>query len=124
MLMPRLVTLTEVQPIIGLENKKMLDIVGFDTLELEAAKIIRDRTGIVLPDSAASRPADLDWVITPAAWIIQWLTTPRLPIVTEESRRLWQRQYDDALAMLRLHVVTPTTSTGAAHIGIIDGLED
>lgn len=93
-----LVTFDEVKPFIqsGL-HATLQNNMYFQTYEDAAAIIIRDRTGIEIPDDAEDAP---DWVITPAAWIIQKLASARMPSKSDEFTKALETNYGIAMKIL------------------------
>lgn len=120
-----LVALEEIETMIFSAIAKSLREAGkFAAIEAEAAKIIRDMTGLAIPESVSERPQSADWVIAPSAWIIQWMASHGVTD-SEFLERRFETQYKDALKILKAHPLQELTDTGAvktARSGIIEGL--
>ncbi len=96
-----LVAHEEVRPLIPVAVHGILDQAGvFDALEREAAKIVRDKTGIDLPAEPTSRLATMDWVLLPMSWLIAYLASNQVSNLSDESRQHFIGLYDEAVEAL------------------------
>jgi len=123
----RMATLVAQEEIAGMVSDAIyqaLNVTGvYDRVEAEAAKLIRDESGITLPVSSAERPATYDWCVKPAAWIIQWFAADSLTSLSPETEQNWQQRYVEALRIIRNHRMQSSSQPGtSAYIGTIRGL--
>lgn len=120
--MPILVTHAEVRPLLPVSVHGILDQAGtFDALEKEAAKMIRNKSGIDLPADPAQRLATMDWVLLPMAWLIGFLASQQVSSLTDESRAHFRALYDDAQEMLATRHASSDDGT-ASRFGTIQDL--
>lgn len=75
----------------------------FNHLEPEAAILIRDMTGIAIPDDTDDTP---DWLHLPAAYIIQYLAAPQISELTDTTRAAIEKAYLNAISILDRHPQT------------------
>lgn len=106
------VTLEEIAPLISVGVLKALtaDSAKFETAESQAAIIIRDITGLAIPDD--ERPATADWVVTPAAWIIQFLAANLVTGASPELERRYESQWRGAHKILENHPLEKRGDSG------------
>ena len=74
----------------------------FTFFENNAAKIVRDETGVAIPAAVADRP---DWVIIPMAHLITKLFAARMSGASEQMMALIESNFKWALNELKTHVV-------------------
>ena len=100
------VELSDIKPFISSSMYNALDTVltgttkYFTPIEEEAAKLIRDKTGRDIPATTADAP---DWIIVPAAYIIQKLAKRLLTEISLEYNQQIDADYELALKMLAEH---------------------
>jgi hypothetical protein len=106
------VELSQVENLINENIKKKLQAAPavFAQIENEAAIIIRDTLNIEIPEDAAD--AD-DFVVVPAAYIINKLCSNMINSQSEESMRDINKNYELALEMLRKKAKTGTNTENA-----------
>ena len=114
-----LVTLNEVKPIIAPSVASALGVSGvFEATEAEAAKLVRDETGLVIPGDADDAP---DWVVTPMAWLLQKLMLSRITNASPEFILSINKDYDRAIELLAKHRVAVPVNPGE-RAGEIEGM--
>jgi len=80
----------------------------FTAIEAQAAILIRDMTGVDIPDDPVNTP---DWLHLPAAFIIQHLTAPQISELSDATRDAIEKAYLNAISILDRHPKTDS-STG------------
>lgn len=119
------VSVEEVLPHVAVSIKKVLaDTTTFTALETECAKIIRDKTGQPIPENGAARPDSADWVVLPAAWIIQYMASNQTSGNNAESEARHKNQYTEAIKILDAHPLRQEKSPGVKtpRKGCIEGM--
>lgn len=96
---------------------------AFAAVEKKAAILIRDRTGQAIPESPASRPESADWVVLPAAWIIQYIISGRTDNISPETAKSIRDKYTDALKILDAHPAQATNSDGSQQFSTLGEIE-
>lgn len=121
-----LVDFDEVKSHIAPSIVKVLEDPGaFQAAELEAAKIIRDRTGLSIPESPNERASSADWVVLPAAWIIQYIASSQVVGKSDTLDRKVREQFKDATDILADHPLKAVAADGSAKFtafGCIEGM--
>ena len=79
----------------------------FTTIEAQAAILIRDMTGVDIPDDTVNTP---DWLHLPAAFIIQQLAAPQISELSDATRHAIEKAYLNAISILDRHPKTDTAS--------------
>ena len=95
----------------------------FEKVEAEAAIIIRDLSGITLPDDPATRDVSLDWVLTPMAWIMEYILLPLSDFSSDSERLAVKDRYNEAKGIAsRNRSITTNADPTIAHLGTMEGL--
>ncbi len=119
------VSFEEVSPHVAGGVKIILaDPTTFAALEMECAKIIRDKTGQAIPATIADRGDSADWVILPAAWIIQYVASNHLSKTSPELEARFKTQYGEAIRILESHPLRQEKAGGGkfSRNGCIEGM--
>lgn len=120
----QLVTLEEIKPHIRKSIAAVLaDPALFAAIEAECAKIIRDRTGMTLPETPNDRSSSADWVILPMAWLMQAIAANQVISQNEKFEDYVRNQYNDAMKIIDKHAFQAKTATTiSARCGYIEGM--
>jgi hypothetical protein len=112
-----LVSLEQVKPLVsGAMFTALNREDNWSVLEAEAAKIVRDESGITIPENEDDAP---DWVVTPMAQIISKLGLSLLSELTPEYVAAINDDYDRAIKTARSHAKGGDSVTGATETGEI-----
>lgn len=77
----------------------------FIRLERDAAEIIAELSGLAIPASVNDAP---EWVVTPAAWIINYLVLSTVSGISEDARKLAETNFLEARNICKNHRDNPT----------------
>jgi hypothetical protein len=89
----------------------------FESPKKQALELIRDTIAIEIIDS---RPTELDYLITPFAWIVEYLSGDLISGVSTDYENRRNKKYSEAFKILELH--KSKKSVTKAQTGIIEGL--
>jgi len=114
-----MIELTEIKELIPSSLYSWLNKEGhYDRPKQQALELIKNETGITIEDP---RPDGMDWMLTPFAFLIEYLAGDALPGVSAEYEQRRQAKFEKAFVLLKAHKIT--TRVGAqAVFGQIDGL--
>ncbi len=97
----------------------------FAAVEKKAAILIRDRTGLAIPESPNDRAESADWSVLASAWIIQYIVSAQVSNLNPELSKAIRDKYTDALKILDAHPAEQKKSDGSQQIvtlGEIEGM--
>jgi hypothetical protein len=92
---------------------------NFDDVASQALEIIRDETGIEIVDE---RPVELNWLVVPFAFIVEYLTSDKLGNPTPESIARLNDKYENAFKFLVNHKIKAVRDGSRSCVGRIAGL--
>ena len=73
-----------------------------------SAKLIRDITNMTIPANPVDAP---DWILLPSAYIITKLVSARITGTSQETNDKIDRDYKEAISMLKNHRSNPVSDT-------------
>lgn len=76
----------------------------FIRIERDAAEMISELSGLAIPTSVNDAP---EWVVTPAAWIINYLVLSSTSGISEEGRKLAETNFLEARNICKNHRAKP-----------------
>lgn len=76
----------------------------FNRIERDAAEVISDLSGLAIPTNVNDAP---EWVVTPAAWIINYLVLSSTSGISEEGRKLAETNFLEARNICKNHRAKP-----------------
>jgi hypothetical protein len=98
-----MVELSEIQNLISPNLYKILsDGTNYEMPKNQALGIIKDKINIEIVED---RPASMDWIITPFAWIVEFLAGDKLSGSSKEFEDRRNKKYEEAFRLLDLHRV-------------------
>lgn len=114
-----LATYDDVKDLLPAALRKPLERAAvFARYELSAAIMVRDATGIVIPEDEADAP---DWVRQPMAWIIAYVASELFQSKSPELVQSLRDNYNAALSLLKSHKMAVSPGRSAASSGSIEG---